>query len=103
MQEEITLLKQQIADNKREFEDFKNMMSQQTHNGVDGGLVDFNNLTGLIKVVSTTAEFNQITATGRPVNAASNQIFVYYNSTGPVWKLYIYDYINRVWKNATIA
>lgn len=99
MQEEINLLKQQIADNKREFEDFKNMMAQQIHNGVDGGLVDFNNLTGLIKTTTVAAELTNILAS-RPTTIR-DQILI--DTTTATKKLYVYDAVGAVWRSCTIA
>ena len=99
MQEEINLLKQQIADNKREFDDLKNMMSQQIHNGVDGGLVDFNNLTGLIKTVTVAAELTNILA-NKP-SIVRDQILI--DTTTATKKLYIYDAVGNVWRSCTIA
>lgn len=99
MQEEINLLKQQIADNKREFDDFKNMMSQQIHNGVDGGLVDFNNLTGLIKTVTVAAELTNITAS-KP-STIRDQILI--DTTTATKKLYVYDAVGNAWRSCTIA
>lgn len=99
MQEEINLLKQQIADNKREFDDFKNMMSQQIHNGVDGGLVDFNNLTGIIKTVTVAAELTNILASKPSI--VRDQILI--DTTTATKKLYIYDAVGNVWRSCTIA
>lgn len=99
MQEEINFLKQQIADNKREFEDFKTMMSQQIHNGVDGGLIDFNDLTGLIKTVTVSGELTNILATAPAI--VRNQILI--DTTTATKKLYIYDAAGNVWRSCTIA
>lgn len=103
MQEEIDNLKQQIIIMRTDMERLKSELTRQSHNGFDGERIQFDSVTGLIKVVTTSTEFNQMTAADRNVNAPSNQMFVYYNTTGPVWKLYIYDQINKVWKNVTIA
>lgn len=105
MQEEINLLKQQIADNKRDFDDFKNMMSQQIHNGVDGGLVDFNNLSGLIRTVNVAADLTAILA-GKPT-IISEQIII--DVTTGTHKLYVYESMGTAippvgaWKSVTIA
>lgn len=99
MQEEITILKQQIADNKREFDDFKNMVSRQSHNGIDGGLVDFNNLSGLIKTVTVAAELTNIIAS-KP-STVRDQILI--DTTTATKKLYIYDAAGNAWRSCTIA
>lgn len=108
MQEEINLLKQQIADNKREFDDFKNMMSQQTHNGIDGAPIDIRNISNFIETIKETSGTTQLDKR-KITNPKSvfEQMFVYYDSTGPTWKLYIFSddgtSTNRVWKSVTIA
>lgn len=99
MEQEINFLKQQIADNKREFDEFKAMMSQQIHNGVDGGLIDFNNLTGLIKTTTVAAELTNILAS-RPTTIR-DQILI--DTTTATKKLYVYDAVGAVWRSVTIA
>lgn len=101
MEQEILNLKKEIGFLRMEVDQLKTSLREQQHNGVDGKLIDFNYLGGLITVVTTAAELTAKTASvGRNVG---EQMFIHYNSTGPVWKLYLYDNVNNVWKNVTIA
>ena len=101
MEQEIIALKNSISSLSIEVEQLKTLLREQKHDGVDGGSVYFNSLDGLITVVTSAAELTAKTASvGRRVG---EQVFIHYNSTGPVWKLYLYDSVNGVWKNVTIA
>lgn len=99
MQEEINLLRQQVDANKKEFDEFKNSLIQHAHNGVDAWQVDFNNLSGLIKTVTSSAELTNITSS-KP-SSVRDQIFI--DTTTATKKLYVYDAAGNVWRSCTIA
>lgn len=99
MEQEIQLLKDKIEALQRDFEIYKNEVSQQTHNGVDGGLVDFSNLSGLIKTVTAAGELTNILAS--VPKSIRDQILI--DTTTATKKLYIYDNVGYVWRSVTIA
>lgn len=101
MEQEIVSLQREMGSLKMEIEQLKIALREQQHNGVDGKLVNFNYLAGLITVVTSSAELTA--RTSGIARTVGEQIFIHYNSTGPVWKLYLYDNVNNVWKNVTIA
>lgn len=101
MEQELANLQQEVSTLKRELEQIKTSLREQQHNGVDGKLVEFGYLDGLITVVTSSAELTARTA--GIARTVGEQVFIHYNSTGPVWKLYLYDNVNNVWKNVTIA
>lgn len=101
MEQEVIKLQQDVDFLKREIEQMRTALREQQHNGVDGRLVDFNYLGGLITVVTSASELTA--RTSGIARTVGEQIFIHYNSTGPVWKLYLYDNVNGVWKNVTIA
>ena len=84
---EIDLLKSAISDTEER--------ANQRGSVLDYG-VDFENINNFIEVVTTVP-------THTP-NNVYEQIKIY-NDTGggPAWALYIYDYVNHVWKSVTIA
>lgn len=87
---------------RQEFEDFKNEMRQQTHNGYDGGLIELRNLQGMFFSTDNSTEFSRLTdTTARVPSTFGEQIFIY-NNAG-TYKLYIYEPVAKVWKNVTIA
>ena len=87
---------------KQEFISFKNEITKQTHNGYDGGIIDFNTLLGFFKTVTSSTELSQITdITQRVPSAVSEQIFI--DTSTATKKLYIYDFIGKVWRSVTIA
>lgn len=99
MEQELTLLKQELENQKRAFEDFKLQVQQQVHNGVDGSLVDFNDLIGLMKTVTVAGELTNILAS-KP-STIRDQILI--DTTTATKKLYIYDAVGNVWRSVTIA
>lgn len=101
MEQELTKLQRDVDFLKREIDQMNTSRKEQRHNGVDGRLVDFNYLDGLITVVTSSSELTA--RTSGIARTVGEQIFIHYNSTGPVWKLYLYDNVNNVWKNVTIA
>jgi len=84
---------------RQEFEQFKSEVSQQTHNGVDGGLVDFRTLSGLIKTVTIAGELTNILAS--TPHTVTDQILI--DTTTDTKKLYIYDAVGNAWRSCTIA
>jgi len=110
MEQELTLLKQELENQKRAFEDFKLQVQQQTHNGVDGGLVDLRYISNFVETITETSGTTQLDKR-KITNPRSffEQIFIYYNYNGgaPYWRLYIFSDdgtgSNRVWKYTTIA
>lgn len=110
MEQEIIDLKNKVSDLSRMVEDatsslenLKKELKEQDHNGFNGAAVDFRTLTGLIKVITTVADRDRAIAASVGPTSISDQIFIYYTSTGPAWSLYLYDTANKVWKSVTIA
>lgn len=86
MPEQITQLQKQIQEIKLQML----LQGQAVNYGID-----FANLTNMIEVVNTAPTETPTTVYG--------QIKIHYNSTGPVWKLYLYDNLNSVWKSVTLS
>lgn len=73
------------------------VIKNHTHDGVLSQRVQTQNLFGLFETVTTAP-------TGYPVGGGPwAQVKIHYNSVGPVWKLYIYDTLNNVWKSVTLS
>lgn len=87
---------------RQEFEDFKNEIRRQEHNGYDGGLIELRNLLGLFSSTSDATEFSRLTdTTARVPSRFGEQLFIY-NNAG-TYKLYIYEPVAKVWKSVTIT
>lgn len=96
MEQEIQQLREEM---RSEIQQLKDMYTQQVHNGVDGGLVDFSYLTGSIKTITSATELTNATAF-KPTNVR-DQILI--DTTTATKKLYIYDAVGKVWRSCTIA
>lgn len=92
-------MEQEIQQLRDEVQQLKDLMTQQVHNGVDGGLVDFSYLTGSIKTITSATELTNVTAF-KPTNVR-DQILI--DTTTATKKLYIYDAVGKVWRSCTIA
>lgn len=92
-------MEQEIQQLRDEVQQLKDLMTQQVHNGVDGGLVDFSYLTGTIKTITSATELTNVTAF-KPTNVR-DQILI--DTTTATKKLYIYDAVGKVWRSCTIA
>lgn len=92
-------MEQEIQQLRDEVQQLKDLMTQQVHNGVDGGLVDFSYLTGTIKTITSATELTNVTAF-KPTNVR-DQILI--DTTTATKKLYIYDTVGKVWRSCTIA
>jgi len=92
MNPEIIQIQQEIAEIKR-------TLQQHNHNGLNGGLVSFNDIDFTIKTVTVAGDLTNILAsTPRRV---SEQILI--DTTTATKKLYIYDMVGKVWRSNTIA
>lgn len=86
---------------KTNMEQLKQYIDEQIkkhiHDGNFSQRINLFDIYGQIETV-TTAPSNA------PVGGSPyEQIKIHYNSTGPVWKLYIYDYQNSSWKSVTLS
>lgn len=92
---------------RSDIDNLKRDLKEQRHDGSDGNLVDFKSLSGIIKTVqystATTTNLDNATSAVNVPKSIRDQIFIAYNTTGPAYKLYVYDSISRVWKSVTIA
>lgn len=98
-EQELITLRQDYDALKREITLLQELLLSQTHNGGDGALVDFNNLTGLIKTISVAGELTNATA-AKPTTVR-DQLFI--DTSTATKKLYIYDAVGKVWYSVTIA
>jgi hypothetical protein len=88
-----------LNEAKLALEQVKTNLTLQSHNGIDGLSVNFNDLIGIIKTVTSASELTNILA-GR-AGTVRNQIFI--DTTTATKKLYIYDAVGNVWRSCTIA
>lgn len=98
-EQDLAQLRQEHDTLRREVSAIYELLRSQTHNGGDGALVDFNNLTGLLKTVSVAGELTNALA-GRPV-VVRDQLFI--DTTTATKKLYVYDAVGKTWYSVTIA
>ncbi len=99
MEQEILQLRSELVAMTQKLDVLSNELKQQTHNGTDGGQVDFNNLTGVIKTVISSAELTNLLAS-KPATVR-DQILI--DTTTATKKLYLYDAVGNVWRSCTIA
>lgn len=99
MEQEIQLLNDKVTAMELSIARMDSEYRQQIHNGVDGGLVDFSNLSGLIKTVTVAGELTNILAS--VPKSVKDQILI--DTTTATKKLYIYDNVGYVWRSVTIA
>lgn len=72
-------------------------LRQQVHDGNYAQRVNLFDIFGNFETVTTAP-------TNAPISGSPyDQVKIHYNSVGPVWKLYIYDYQNSVWKSVTLT
>lgn len=88
-------VQQKFDEMQREIDRLRTDLMQHSNDGHMGAEVDMRHLRSFIEVVTTAP-------THFP-HSVYEQIKIHYNSVGPVWKIYVYDYINNVWKNVTIS
>lgn len=99
MEQEIQLLNDKVTAMELNIARMESDSRQQIHNGVDGGLVNFSNLSGLIKTVTVAGELTNILAS--VPKSVKDQILI--DTTTATKKLYIYDNVGYVWRSVTIA
>ena len=92
-------MEQEIQQLRDEIQQLRGILTQQVHNGIDGGLVDFSYLTGNIKTITSATELTNATAF-KPTNVR-DQILI--DTTTATKKLYVYDSVGKVWRSCTIA
>lgn len=72
-------------------------LARQTHDGNQSQRINLFDIFGQIQTVT-------VAPSAAPVGGSIyDQIKIHYNSTGPVWRLYIYDYQNNAWKYTTLS
>jgi len=92
-------LKIEVEALKREVFELRNLLNEHRHNGIQGGLVSFNDIFDTIKTVTSSTDLTNILAsTPRKI---SEQILI--DTTTGTKKLYIYDMIGGVWRSVAIA
>lgn len=84
---------------RAEFEQFKNEMRLQSHNGYDGQRVNLQDLDGLFRTITDSTELTRALATSP---ASFGEQLIIDTSTGTK-KLYVYDAVGKVWRSCTIA
>lgn len=99
MEQEIQQLRSELISLTGKIDTLSQEVKQQTHNGTDGRQVDFNNLIGLIKTVTSSSELTNLLAS-KP-SAVRDQILI--DTTTATKKLYLYDAVGNVWRSCTIA
>lgn len=92
-------MEQEIQQLREEIQQLRDIVTQQVHNGIDGGLVDFSYLTGSIKTITVAADLTNALAF-KPTNVR-DQILI--DTTTATKKLYIYDSVGKAWRSCTIA
>lgn len=88
-------VQEKLDEMQRQLDTLRTDLMQHSNDGHMGEEVDIKHIASLFEVVTTAP-------THTPRNVFE-QVKIHYNSTGPVWKLYLYDYVQRVWKNVTIS
>lgn len=66
--------------------------------------VDIKNITSTLQTVVEASGTTTLTQrTGAIPKNVYEQMFIYYTSTGPVTRLYIYDIVNKAWKYVALT
>lgn len=87
---------QQLQDRVTQLE---RKLQEHNHNGLNGGLVRFDNIDGSIRTITVATDLTNILAsTPRKI---SEQILI--DTTTATKKLYIYDMVGGVWRSATLT
>ncbi len=88
----------QIAQEMRKAnEGVEGKLREQVHDGNYSQRVNLFDIFGNIETVTTAP------ATAPTGGSPYDQLKIHYNSVGPVWRLYIYDYQNSAWKYTVLT
>ena len=91
-------LKQKIENLQSQIDELKQKPLQSEEQ-----FIDVKNIRSMFETINETSGTTKLDQRKIVPKTIYEQVFVYYDSTGPTWKLYIYDYSNKVWKSVTIA
>lgn len=92
-------LQRQINELGAKVDSIQNPLSNIVTPSIATDQADIKNIVGMFRTITDATELSN--ATARQANTVYEQIFI--DTTTATKKLYIYDYVGKVWRSCTIA